>query len=158
MSVDLDAVRSINSHVRGDGIFHRRVVQLTNAQIKALRATPAELIPAPGAGWWVEVEDVSLIMNYGSNVLSEATANLQVRYKTSNVAIMPAIEMTGFIDQAADQMSIDYAASIVTAPAANIVNRAVELQNNGAAEFGGNAGLDTTMTVIINFQMHKSYL
>jgi len=159
MGFQIDAVRAINSIYKGDGVFHRKVVTLTNAQIKAMRASPVVLLPAPGVGWWYEIEDVVLILNAGSNVLSESTANLQVRYGASgSVYPLAVIEMTGFIDQAVDQLSINYAVAIVTTPASGVVNKTVEIYNNGAAEFAGNAALDATMTIIVNYQIHKSYL
>ena len=157
MGVDLDAVLSINSKAKGNGIFHRKVVQLTNAEIKALRGSPKELVPAPGAGWFLVLQDVVLILNAGTNVLTETVDNLVVEYGSGQDAT-GAIETTGFIDQAVDQVAIVYAAPIATMTAANLVNKNLRLFNTGDGEIAGNAALDATMTVIVNYQMHKSYL
>jgi hypothetical protein len=159
MGFQSESVKEINSQFKGDGVFHRKVVALTNAQIKAMRGTPVVLLAAPGVGWWYEIEDVVLILNAGTNVLSESAANLQVRYGSSgSVYPLAVIEMTGFIDQAVDQMSINFAQAIVTTPASGVVNKDVEIYNTGAGEFAGNAALDATMTIIVNYQIHKSYL
>ena len=81
-------------------------VALTNADIKALRATPKTLVPAPGTGKVIEFLSAVLMLKAGTNVLTEATANLAVRYKDgAGVQVSQTIETTGFIDQAADQIT-----------------------------------------------------
>ena len=72
--------------------------------------------------------------------------------------ISAAIEMTGFIDAAADTLAFVLPAGIATMAATNAVNRAVELFNTGAAEFAGNAGNDTTLTIKFTYRTHKAGL
>ena len=75
-------------------------VLLSNADVKALRATPKTLVAAPGTGRMLEFLSAVVMLKAGANVLVEATANLAVRYKDgSSVQVSQTIEMTGFIDQ-----------------------------------------------------------
>jgi hypothetical protein len=140
-------------------VLYQDVVELSNVNIKALRATPIVLVAAPGAGKYVELVSASIVLDYGTNVLSESTDNLVIEYGTSNDDITAAIEMTGFIDQAADTIMTVYPVNPQAANAASdMTNNTVELFNTGDGEFGGNAGADTTMTVLIAYKVHSSGL
>ena len=142
-----------------DSFLLNDTVELTNVNIKALRATKKPLIATPGADKFIEVVSAYLILDYGSNVLSESTDNLVIQYATSGDDITAAIEMTGFIDQAADTvMAVQPANPLAANAATDMVNNAVELYNTGDGEFGDNAGNDTTMTVKITYRIHKAGL
>lgn len=121
-------------------------VSMAAAVIRALRATPQVLAPAPGAGYLNEFMSVRLILDYGTNVLTEVADNLVVRYTNgSGVAVSTVIECTGFIDQTADTVvrGIPVLDAIATLAAA--ANATLVLHNNGDAEFGGNAANDTVL-------------
>jgi hypothetical protein len=142
-----------------DSFLHTDTVELTNVNIKALRGTKKELIAAPGASNYIEVVSVNLILDYGANVLTESVDNLVVQYATSGDDITASIEMTGFIDQAADTIMVVNPSNPLAANAASdMLNNAVELFNTGDGEFGGNAGADTTMTVKITYRIHAAGL
>lgn len=133
-------------------ISRTALVSLTNAQLKALRATPVELVPAQGAGRQIHFLSGWLRLNAGANVVTESTANLGIKYTDgSGVQVCETVESTGFIDQAVDTMTaarpkLD---PIVASTAA--ANKALVLHNLGAAEFAGNAAADATLTVIVLF-------
>lgn len=131
---------------------------LTSAQIKALRATPIAIAAAPGSGKMIEFVGAVLIMNYGSNVLSESSDNLVIQYHTSGVDVCAAIETTGFLDQAADMIATAVPIAIAGAAATSFSNLALELFNNGDGEFGGNAANDTTLTVKCTYRVHATGL
>ncbi len=134
-------------------------VTLTNANIKALRATPITLVAAPGAGYYLELVSATLILNYGTNVLTCGAADdLVVQYGTTGVDVTASIETTGFIDQAADQVSHHKGITIASNTAANVANRLLELFNTGGAEIAGNAGNDTTMNVVVTYWVHATGL
>lgn len=126
-------------------------VALTNAQIKALRATPVTLIAAPGAGKVIEVTGWQIILDAGTNALTESAANLDVRY--AGATAIGTTETTGFIDQTTDQWIYGRPANDKLVTKANCENKAVELFNNGAAEFGGNAAADALLRVKIAYRI-----
>jgi len=130
-------------------------VNLTSAEVKALRATPKALIAAPGAGKIVVVESVTLQLNYGgTNAFTESADNLVVQYNDSGADITAAIETTGFIDQTADMVAIVYPATIAAMAAATVgVNEAVELFNTGDGEIAGNAANNNTLNVTVAYRI-----
>lgn len=129
-------------------------VNLTNAQIKALRATPATLVPAPKSGR-LQFEFARLKLNYaGTNAFTETADNLAVRYTDGSGAIVSqTIETTGFIDQTAntETNALPKIDAIVTT--ANSVGKALVLHNTGDGEFAGNAGADNTMEIWVGYRI-----
>jgi hypothetical protein len=130
-------------------------VALTNADIKALRATPKTLVPAPGAGKVIEFLSAMLMLKAGTNVLTESTANLVVRYKDgTGTQVSQSIETTGFIDQAADQITYGVQKLDPITARTACENQPLVLHNLGAAEIAGNAANDATMKVKVGYRVH----
>lgn len=126
---------------------------LTSAQVKALRATPATLVAAPGAGKINIVDSVFFYLTYGSNVFTESSDNLVVEYGDSGVDITGAIETTGsWLVASANAFGAAVPAAILTGAAATAgVNETIQLTNTGDGEIAGNAGNDNTVTVVVNY-------
>lgn len=136
-----------------EGLHQFAKVTLTNAEIKALQGTPKELIAAPGAGKLIIVHQVYLHLDAGSEVLSESADNLVVEYGDGQ-DITGAIEMTSFIDQAADTwMSVLPVAQAASAAASIGINKNVRLLNTGDGEFAGNASNDATLDVYVSYSV-----
>lgn len=132
----------------GDGGLQYAEVSLTNAEIKALRATPKTIVAAPAAGKVVVPAFGIIVLIAGTNVLTESTANLALKYTDgSGTQISETVEATGFIDQAASTMTTVRIKQdgIVAKTAADA--KAVVLHNLGAGEYGGNAAADATLKV-----------
>ena len=157
MGYKSDFVRALRAPFAADGVIHRAVVDLTNAQIKALRASPKQLVAAPGADLFIQLIDVTLILNYGSEALTESTDNMVVQYDGGEAATA-AIEATGFIDATADTICHTKGAGIAAGAASGIVNKKLELKNSGDGEYAGNASLDTTMRAIVTYWVQKANL
>ena len=131
-------------------------VDLTNAEIKDLADTPVELVAAQGVGTLIEFVGAIFILDYGTNVLVESADNLVIEYDGGDAAaVSEVIEMTGFIDQSADTITNAIPTKDVIDAAADIVNKNLALFNNGG-DFTGNAGADTTMTVLISYRVHST--
>ena len=152
------ATGGISAGSAADSYQKTDTIQITNAQLKAIRATPKTLVAAPAAGSFIEFISAQIIMNYGSNVLSETADNLIIQYNTSNVAASAAIETTGFIDQNADMIAFVTGIDLAGLAATSVVAKALELKNSGDGEYGGNAGADTTLTVKVTYRVHASGL
>lgn len=119
---------------------------LTNAQVKALRATPVTLVAAPGAGLVIIPHFLLLALDYGgTNVFTETADNLDLRYVGVASPVLATVEMTNFIDQSADTITHAIVATDKIVAAASAANKGVELFNNGDGEIGGNAGADNTV-------------
>src|SRR5689334_6754948 len=74
------AVTGVTTGVVLDGFTRYAEVAISNAEIKALRASPKTLVAAPGAGKYLEFVSMTLFHDYGSNVLTESTDNMAVKY------------------------------------------------------------------------------
>lgn len=143
---------TLSKKIGGDLIVQK--VNLTNAQIKALRATPATLVPAPKNGR-LQFEFARLKLNYaGTNAFTETADNLAVRYTDGSGAIVSqTIESTGFIDQTAntETNALPKIDAIVTT--AGSVGKALVLHNTGDGEIAGNAGADNTMEIWVGYRV-----
>jgi hypothetical protein len=139
------------------GIYHS-TVELSNADIKALRATPKVLVSAAGANTVIELVSAVLILDYGSEVLTESVDNMVIEYETSGQDVTAAIEATGFIDAGADTMAFIQPQTVAAVAASSVVNKGLQLFNTGDGEYAGNATADTTMTVKVAYRVHADGL
>lgn len=131
------------------------VVTLTAAQIKALRATPIEVVPAPGAGKSVEFVSAVLKLNYGSEGFTESADNLVLEYDDGSAAVCSqVIEMTGFIDQTADMQTNALPSVDAIDASADVENKNIAIFNNGDGEIAGNASDDSTVDIHITYRIH----
>src|SRR5262245_11370559 len=111
-------------------------VTLTNAQIKHIRATPITLVAAPGSLRWLEFLGAELLLDAGTNVLSESADNLAVRYTNgSGVVVSETIECTGFIDASVDTMTRAIPVKDPIVAKSACVNKALVLHNTGDGEY-----------------------
>lgn len=132
-------------------------VVLTAQEVKALRATPATVVAAPGEGLVLEFLSAWLFLDYGSEVFTETADNCGIFYAGETVAVSSAIETTGFLDQAADMiMEVRPQAAGQMAAPASLVNKAFTLKNSGDGEIGGNASNDSLLRVTVVYRVHAT--
>jgi hypothetical protein len=140
----------------GVGMLVTKVIRLTSAEIKALRATPKTLVHGI-AGKTIQLVSATLLMDYGgTNAFTETADNLAIRYTDgSGVIVSQAIETTGFIDQTADTVTnaLPKIDAIVTV--AGSKGKALVLHNTGDGEIAGNAGADNTMKVAVSYIVNE---
>lgn len=124
-------------------------VTLTNAQILALRATPIEMVAAPGAGKKIHYLGSTLNGSFAAGAYTETADNLAFKMVDgSGPKVSDDIEMTGFIDQAAKIHTTARAKADAILTDVQAVNTALVLHNLGDGEFGaGNAANSMRVTV-----------
>jgi hypothetical protein len=132
-------------------------VTLTNAEIKALAASPKTLVAAPGANKLLEFVSGMARVVAGTEVLAEdgAGSDLAVKYTDdSGVAVSEDVLATGWLDQLTNAVtSIVAKKDAIVADEAGCVNQALVLDNIGG-EIVGNASADATMEVFITYRTH----
>jgi uncharacterized protein YijF (DUF1287 family) len=140
---------------QGGAEFKFADVLVANAEIKALRAAPKTVVPAPGTGKVLEFVSAVLQLKAGTNVLTEATANLAIKYKDgAGVQVSQTIETTGFIDQAADQVTYGLVKLDPITARTACENQPLVLHNLGAGELAGNAANDAVLRVKVSYRVH----
>lgn len=112
--------------------------QLTNAEVLAFRATPIELIAAPGANKSIVVHKFAIVSDDTAGAWTESTDNLVIEY-ADGVDISAAIE-AGTLVGGAVQIQVQGVLDTVLDPD---VNAAVELFNTGDGEWGGGNAANT---------------
>jgi hypothetical protein len=128
-------------------------VTLTAAQLKALAATPAELVAAAGASTVLQLLGSYFRLRAGSEVLAEAGDNLAIKYKNgSGAAVTEDIETTGFIDQTGVASMLVQPKAAVLSTSQGEINAALVLHNLGS-EFTGNVSDDAEMDVYVMYRI-----
>lgn len=136
-------------------VLQYTTVVVTNAQLKALRATPKTLVAAPGAGKLIEFISAVLVNSGGTNAITETADNMGVKYNDgSGVQVSQDIEATGFIDQTAKTITSALRKVDSIVASASALNKALVLHNTGDGEYGGNAAADVTLTVYLSYRIH----
>lgn len=135
---------------KNDSLDLVSVVTLTSAQVKALRATPIVVVPAPRTGYVNILVQGAIKLKYGgTNAFTESTANLAYKYTSgAGVQISQTIESTGFIDQtvSTETSAIPKIDAIVASSASS--GAPIVLHNLGAGEIAGNAANDNLISVV----------
>ena len=145
---------AVTSPKLAEGAVQFATVSIAAANIKTLRATPVELVAAPGADKVLELVSATLGLDFGSEVLAESADNLAVRYTDgSGVIVSQTIETTGFIDQSVDTLTNALPVLDAIVAATGSVNQALVLHNTGDGEFTGNASDDAALDVHIAYRV-----
>ncbi len=114
-----------------EGFPRQAAVSLSAAQILLLADTPVELVPAPGAGKYLQFLGAVLLLDHAGTGFAETADNLEIHYDNeAGAAASALIECTGFIDQVADSLieARPLATALVRAKTA-VENKALVLTN-----------------------------
>lgn len=139
-----------------ENVLKKAVIEISATEIKTLRATPKELIPAPGVGKLILMEHALVKFTAGSEVLTESSDNLAIKYDDGvATSAVHSLETTDFIDQTVDMIerSISVSGTISIDEYANVVNKNVSIFNDGDSEFAGNASNDAALTVTVIYRI-----
>lgn len=150
------AIVELNAHQKGE--IKTAMVKMTAAEIKLLATTQIELVAAPGADKINQALALMFILDYGSEVLAEPSApdDLEVVYGAAGGPSIADV-IGDFIVSNADTIAQPQIKNIAGSAAADIVNKAVLLDNTGT-DYTGNATGDTTLTVITTYRVNNAGL
>ncbi len=130
---------------------------LTNAQIKALHATPIQVIAAPGANAVICIISAVGKMFYGgSNVFTAAAAQTVRPYfgaGTTNIATNALITNAMLVANSSQITTLEPNISDTSTVYSVLSNQAVYLYNPSATEISGNAANDNTISWSISYQV-----
>jgi hypothetical protein len=134
------------------------VLSLTNAQVKALKATPVAIVAAPGAGKVLVPLECSVYLKYGGTNAFTANAsedNVAIR-RAAGATLLKGCSQTFLQGTASGVAKLAVAAaaqtSIAEAKSASD-NKGLEVVNVGAAEIAGNAGGDNIVMVVLTYRV-----
>lgn len=145
----LSVLGSFNSNAGTSATFRRKLVNITAAQLKAIRATPIQILPAPGAGLANMVTMIAYYYRFLTTAFTINAGKLRLfQGAVANNIPIHADIATGFIDQVVNETILN-PPQIIQGPAidANLVNQAINLANDGAAEF--TLGLGSVDVVVV---------
>lgn len=119
-------------------------VTIPAASVALLRATPYTLVAAPGTGFMHVFHQATLVLKYVAPAFTETADNLVINWGTSSpVSASETIEMTGFIDQSADSVTVavpDGGAATAIGALTKFNNLPLVLFNSGDGEFASSGG------------------
>ena len=112
--------------------------QLTNAEVLAFRATPIELIAAPGANKAIVVHKFHIVSDDSGGAWTESADDLVIEY-ADGVDISAAIEAGDLVGGAV----VVKAQGVLSTALVPDVNAAVQIFNTGDGEWGGGNAANT---------------
>jgi hypothetical protein len=143
-----------NPLVAESGLINKTIT-LTSAQLLALSATEVALIPAPGAGKFINIISGTVSYHFGGTAYIVGGADIEFGYGTlAEITSNPFYEFAagGFLDQAASQLMTSNAffsdAEEDIVPITEVVNLPFAVISNTALTTGNG-----TMTVDIVYQI-----
>lgn len=152
----LFSAMAIQPNIDSENLIRYEYGTITNAEIKALRATPKTLVAAVSGGKMIELISALFFLDYGSNVLTESADNMEIYYSDGTTAAASAtIEATNFIDAAADTMYHVYGKTLGILAKTVIDGKGLILKNTGDGEYAGNAGADTVIRYKCVYRIHS---
>lgn len=124
-------------------ILRTRIIILNNTQILNLRATPVELIAAPGIGKFLHLERIIIFFDWVADYTEDGDDDMVVRFGNASGPIASSsLSAPGFIDQGADAIVEGSGGTNDILLKTTTENKSLVLGKiSGAGEFGGgNAG------------------
>ncbi len=117
-------------------------VELLTAEVLVLRATPIEIVAAPGALKAIIVDHVEVFLDFNSiGYVADAGDDLSFRYTDeTGIEVVPPIDGADFTDEVVDTFA--YSPGIITDAAQGfvpVVNAAVVASMNGTEVITGNS-------------------
>lgn len=116
---------SENSQLASQTDLIRRVVTIATAAVRTLNATPVTVVPAPGAGKFIEVDSIRVMLDYGTAAydgVAGSGEDLAFKYtNASGAKVVTDIAGSGFGDASADAQRLTRGIAVTPALNAAVV-------------------------------------
>jgi hypothetical protein len=143
----------------GQNVSQVATLDLTNAQIKALRATPVQIVAAPGAGFVISPDWAFAFLKYGGTnaFTGAANDNLSIKLKDGSGAILLSGGVQAWV-QATNSALSQFVPGTAVGATPNIAksvadNMALVVHNQTAGEIAGNAAADNLIRVVVGYSV-----
>lgn len=118
----------------GQSFIGSATITIAVGDVNKLRATPIEIIPAMGAGTWIELISAVITYDYATAAFTVgADEDLVIEYADGTDATA-SIETTGFLDQADDEIRFYPNVLAAAADAEASINQGLQIFNTGSGE------------------------
>lgn len=145
-------VNSVSSDDLNPNTIQYAEVELSIAEMKALRATPKTLVAAPGAGKVLEFLGALFIYDYAA-VYTESSDDLAVKFTNGSGAVASTtLDSTGLLDAETDQLRTFKPIVTDITP---VANSPLVLHNTGDGELGGTG---SPCRVKVAYRVHSTGL
>ncbi len=147
------AVPSFQAAASGGEILTAKVT-LTSLQIKALKATPIQIVAAPGAGKVIMPITAYYYFVYGGT--NAFTNGQPIEVVTNNAGTLTSLyelapaSIVDVTTSLKGSSLISFGATITNVPT-NMINNPVVVINTGATEITGNAANNNTLEVAVTY-------
>jgi hypothetical protein len=123
---------------------------LTATNLKALRATPMQLVAAPGAGKYVRVLSYDLIYTFLTSAFTNTNATMKLFQGTTANAVALTADLGAILTNTASRQENGTAPIDVVDTIAHMQNVGLFLGNDGSAEFLVGLG---SLKVLVTYQI-----
>lgn len=138
------------------------ILVITNAQAKALRATPLTLVVAQGVGKLIVPIQCTISLIYGgTNAFTSAASDVfALKYKDGTTPSLYSGGVQAFVQATTSGMSL-FVPAVAAGASVNITkaqgdNQPLVIHNQTASEIAGNAGADNTFLVTLSYTIQPS--
>lgn len=130
--------------------YQAATLTLTSAQVLALRATPIQIVAAPGAGKVIRPVCCDVKMTYGGTNAFTNGQNFTLKHGSGSGTSMGTVNTASMLNGTTTAYTINNVMMGSNSVAATIMeNQSLVVQNGGASEITGNAAGDNTVTVTL---------
>lgn len=142
-----------NQELNGVGVLKSADTLIATAAVKTLNASPVEVVPAPGAGYYVEFVGAYVFLDYATTAYSAPASGADLAFKYtdgSGDVVSGTLETTGFINASADALAI---VGKVNAEAIGVANAKIVLHNLSSTEY---AAGDSPLKVRVLYRLIRT--
>jgi hypothetical protein len=145
-------VLDADGNLDGTPIVKSAVVALSNANLQALAATPIEVVPAPGAGYFIQVLAWRFRTIFVTTAIDDAASDGDLILEYNGGSTIDTMQSDGLVDATATTQGLSGNLTELIVAETGIANKAVDI-SNGGDEFTVVGGGDSTAEVQVWYRI-----